>query len=264
AAFLSSCSRCSPMRSRARSPAAVKSVQRLDPADKQHNDRRLDTQVWEIAEALRAYSRVAKSEPASPVSAVVERALEPRRRILRTSLSSIGQRVEALEHYATQIAEAEERRRELRQLRCLSAGTDDLLGLLAATAHDDLAVAEIEGMSDEAARALDLFNEALQAAQGAADLALPGPDGDQHARRRAAVKSGDHPMSRHTLTDAQVEQRMAEAVEAEEAGRIREAIGFFDQLGKDIQAEFGQFDSRAIDAFEGVARTIRKGAEAAG
>ncbi|WP_328973574.1 hypothetical protein [Streptomyces sp. NBC_00239] len=151
------------------------SVQRLDPADKQHNDRRLDSQVWEIADSLRTYSRVAGQGPTQAVSEVVAQALEPRNKVLRISLASIGRRVEALEHYAAQIAEAERRRHELRQLRQLATGTEELLDLLASTARDELAVAEIEGMSDEVAKALDLFNEALQSAQDAAAVALPSP-----------------------------------------------------------------------------------------
>ncbi|MFD7616071.1 hypothetical protein [Streptomyces sp. NPDC059802] len=160
---------------RAASRVQRSSVQRLDPADKQHNDRRLDGQVWEIAEALRTYSRVAGQGPAEAVSEAVAQALEPRNKVLRISLASIGRRVEALENYAGQIAEAEQRRRELRQLQQMTTGTEELLDLLAATARDDLAVAEIENMSDEVAKALALFNETLQSAQDAAALALPAP-----------------------------------------------------------------------------------------
>ncbi|GGU39137.1 hypothetical protein [Streptomyces violascens] len=149
------------------------SAQRLDPADKEHHDRRLQGQVWEIAEALRIYSRVAAQGPAKAVSEAVAQAMEPRRKALRISLSSTGRRVEALENYATQIAEAELRRHELRQLRELTTGNEDLLDLLAATARDELAVAQIAEMSDEVAKALELFNEALQAAQDAATAALP-------------------------------------------------------------------------------------------
>ncbi|MFE7485110.1 hypothetical protein [Streptomyces sp. NPDC057552] len=168
----------------ARAAARVQSssVQRLDPVDKAHTDRRLDTQVWEIADGLRTYSRVAGSEPTEPVSALVEQALGPRRKILQASLSSLGRRVEALEHYAAQIAEAEQRRREVRQLQHLSAGTDDLLGLLAATARDELAAAEIAEMGEEVATALQLFADSLEAAQEAATAALPSlpAEPDQH------------------------------------------------------------------------------------
>ncbi|MEC3995046.1 hypothetical protein VSR01_16495 [Actinacidiphila sp. DG2A-62] len=65
----------------------------------------------------------------------------------------------------------------------------------------------------------------------------------------------------HDLTPAEAERRMAEAERAEQQGRYREATHLYDQLGKDIQARFGRFDSRALDAFEGMARSIRKGAE---
>jgi hypothetical protein len=54
---------------------------------------------------------------------------------------------------------------------------------------------------------------------------------------------------------------MAQAQQAEQQGRYREASRLYAQLGKDIQSAFGRFDPRALDAFEGVARTVRAGAE---
>ena len=68
-------------------------------------------------------------------------------------------------------------------------------------------------------------------------------------------------MSHQDLTEAEVERRTADAAQAEEEGRYREAAHLYDRLGKDIQARYGRFDPRALDAFEGMARTIREGAE---
>jgi hypothetical protein len=53
---------------------------------------------------------------------------------------------------------------------------------------------------------------------------------------------------------------MAEAEQVEQEGDYREAARLYDQLGKDIQARHGRFDPRAIDAFEGMSRSIRKSA----
>lgn len=58
-----------------------------------------------------------------------------------------------------------------------------------------------------------------------------------------------------------IDRRMADAAEAEEQGQYREAARLYSQLGTDIQATQGRFDSRALDAFEGMARAIHKGAE---
>jgi len=57
----------------------------------------------------------------------------------------------------------------------------------------------------------------------------------------------------------EITRRMAAAERAEQDGNYREAAHLYDQLGKDIQARHGRFDPRALDAFEGVARSIRKG-----
>jgi hypothetical protein len=59
----------------------------------------------------------------------------------------------------------------------------------------------------------------------------------------------------------EITRRMAEAERAEQDGNYREAARLYDQLGKDIQARHGRFDPRALTAFEGVARSIHKGAK---
>jgi len=56
----------------------------------------------------------------------------------------------------------------------------------------------------------------------------------------------------------EITRRMAEAARVEEEGDYREAARLYDQLGKDIQARHGRFDPRALDAFEGMARSIGK------
>ncbi|MGW1840884.1 hypothetical protein, partial [Streptomyces sp. NPDC002067] len=59
-----------------------------------------------------------------------------------------------------------------------------------------------------------------------------------------------------TLTAAEIERRMAAATTAEERGQHREAAGLYDQLGREIQDQFGRSDSRALDAFEGMACAV--------
>ncbi|MFJ4837158.1 hypothetical protein [Streptomyces sp. NPDC088746] len=60
------------------------------------------------------------------------------------------------------------------------------------------------------------------------------------------------------MDTTEITRRMEEAVLAEERGQYDQTIRLYDRLGKDIQARCGRFDSRAIDAFEGMARSIHK------
>lgn len=64
-------------------------------------------------------------------------------------------------------------------------------------------------------------------------------------------------------TRAEIDRRMAAAARTEERGQYREAARLYGQLGKEIQSHHGRFDSRALDAYEGVARAIRKSATTA-
>ncbi|MEV4000289.1 hypothetical protein ACFYPK_31760 [Streptomyces halstedii] len=92
---------------------------------------------------------------------------------MRTSLNGIARRVGALESYAEQVAQADDRYRELQQIQALTDGSSDVLDFLARTARDDLAVAEIEGLTGEAAAVAAFFTTALESAKEAAVIALP-------------------------------------------------------------------------------------------
>ncbi|MER5638167.1 hypothetical protein ABT095_14560 [Kitasatospora sp. NPDC002227] len=66
-------------------------------------------------------------------------------------------------------------------------------------------------------------------------------------------------MSDHGLDDEEIERRTAAAEQAAQEGRSREAASLYNQLGADIQAQCGPFDTRALDAFEAMARVISGG-----
>lgn len=144
--------------------------------DTQRNEAAFPRQEWAIAQALRDYSRVARKDQRAPQqtdNATVAELLTSRQRVLATSLQGIERRVAALEAYADQVAEADARYAEVREIERLAAGSDELLDLLARTAADDLAVAEIEALTDEAAAVASTFTKALESAKQAAVAALP-------------------------------------------------------------------------------------------
>lgn len=106
-------------------------------------------------------------------SSTVAELLTTRQRVLKTSRQGIERRVAALEAYAEQVAEADARYAEVREIERLAAGSDELLALLARTAADDLAVTEIKGLTGEAAVVAATFTKALESAKQAAVAALP-------------------------------------------------------------------------------------------
>lgn len=144
--------------------------------DVQRNEAAFPRQEWAIAEDLRNYSRVARKDQRAPqetVNSTVAELFASRGRVLATSLHGIERRVAAMEAYASQVAEADARYAEVREIERLDAGSDELLDLLARTTVDDLTVAEIEALTDEAAVVASTFTRALESAKQAAAAALP-------------------------------------------------------------------------------------------
>jgi len=158
---------------RAASSVLGSAVHKQNLIDRQRNEMALPQQKWEIAETLREYTRLVKAEPKTAEGENVTALLDTRRKALRTSLDGIARRVTALETYAAQVAEADRQYRELQQIQHLTEGSSDVLDLLARTVRDDLAVAEIEGMTGEAAVVASAFTTTLASAKEAAVIALP-------------------------------------------------------------------------------------------
>lgn len=149
------------------------SVHRCDLIDRQRNEMALPHQEWEIAEALREYSRLMKAEPDKPRGSSVAAVIDARRKSLATSLRGIERRVVALEGYADEVRRADDRFHELKQIQQLTEGSADVLELLARTARHDHAVGEIDGMNAQAATVAATFTAALESAKEAAVIALP-------------------------------------------------------------------------------------------
>lgn len=144
--------------------------------DAQRNEAAFPRQEWTIARDLRDYSRVARKAqrmPQATGNATVAELLTSRRSVLATSLHGIERRVAALEAYAEQVAEADARYAEVQEIERLAAGSDELLDLLARTTAEDLAVAEIDRLADEAVVVASTFTKALESAKQAAVPVLP-------------------------------------------------------------------------------------------
>ncbi|MER5808290.1 hypothetical protein ABT143_08875 [Streptomyces sp. NPDC002033] len=88
---------------RAQSTIIASQVHRLDLIDRQRNEVVLPVQVWEIASALREYSRLSGSTAADSSSAEVVALQAVRRQALRVSQDGVEQRIVALEEYAAQV-----------------------------------------------------------------------------------------------------------------------------------------------------------------
>lgn len=82
-------------------------------------------------------------------------------------------RVEALESYAAQLKAADAAKRDLKNALAVSRYNDQYLDLVARTAADEKAVAELAGITEQAAAAAAAFNETIQQVNLAAEALLP-------------------------------------------------------------------------------------------
>ncbi|MFH8350223.1 hypothetical protein [Streptomyces sp. NPDC018045] len=141
--------------------------------DRQRNELVFPQQEWEIAESLHTYTRLVGEAPDEPADGTVARLLDARARTLHESRAGVERRIEAMERYARQVAEADTRLLAWEQVQALTDGSGDVLDLLARTARDDLAVAELDGLTAEAAAVANAFTASLESAKDAAVAALP-------------------------------------------------------------------------------------------
>jgi len=133
---------------------------------------------WEIAVALREITELlldlVSSYAAGAAGPMTTTMLVSQNRAISIARDATTARVLALELLAAQVATAEAARRDWETAHQMAANNDKYLDLVARTAADQHAAAEITGLAEQAAEAAQAFREILQRAALAAEaLALP-------------------------------------------------------------------------------------------
>ena len=135
---------------------------------------------WEIAIALREITRLRAEVNAAAMDGepgpLTAKVLASHRRALVLATDATAARIDALERYATQIEMADAAERDWHSAVAASGRNDQYLDLLARTAADEQAVAEIKALTRQASAAAQTFREHLhQAGLAAEALVLPPP-----------------------------------------------------------------------------------------
>ena len=135
---------------------------------------------WEIAVALREITDLRaehKFNTTASAGPMTDAVLGPHQRALQLAEDAIVSRVTALEHYAAEIVAVGTAYRDWQDALRLSRLNDRYLDLVARTAADEHAVAEISSLTEQAAAAAQAFRDTVQqVSQAAAALALPEPE----------------------------------------------------------------------------------------
>ena len=134
---------------------------------------------WDIAVALREITELlldlASSYAGGTAGPMTTAMLVSQNRAISIARDATTARVLSLELLAAQVAAAEAARRDWETAHRMAANNDRYLDLVARTAADQAATAEITGLAEQAAEAAQAFRETLQRATLAAEaLALPG------------------------------------------------------------------------------------------
>ncbi|WP_067462532.1 hypothetical protein [Actinomadura macra] len=137
----------------------------------------LPRQEWSIAVVLAEHTRLRRERSAQQperLSPGVRALLEPQDRALRLSVRSVTSRIEALESYACRAGEADDAYHESQVLSGLPEQNARYRDLLASTAGDAMAGAEIHSMAEDARRAETALRERITIALRAGhELAVP-------------------------------------------------------------------------------------------
>jgi hypothetical protein len=130
---------------------------------------------WEIACAIGRLAEVRDLPRADRgVGALTASVVDAQQRALDIALAGILSRITGLEQYAGQVTAADDARRDWQSALELSGLNDNYLDLVASTAADELAVAELGQLTDRAAITAQALRESLRQATVAAEvIALP-------------------------------------------------------------------------------------------
>jgi hypothetical protein len=130
---------------------------------------------WDIACAVRDFTRI-RALPAADAGAGVltGSVADAQQRALATAVAATTRRISALEHYAGQVTAADATLRDWQSSLRLSDRNDIYLDLVARTAADELAVAELGQLTNRAALTARALAESLGRIEAAEEvLVLP-------------------------------------------------------------------------------------------
>jgi hypothetical protein len=126
---------------------------------------------WEIASALRRVTGLRAIHAAQrPAGSMTVSVLESQRRALDVAQDATAARVAALQRFAAQVAAADVAYRDWRDAIELSGLNDQYLDLVAATAADETAIAELTELTGRAAITASTLQDSLHAASQSAEL----------------------------------------------------------------------------------------------
>ncbi len=135
---------------------------------------------WEIASALREIAILragsGTSLPGASPGPMTDAVLESHRRALALAQQATTARVRTLERYAAQVRTTDAARLDWQSALKIAGLNDRYLDLLARTAADELAIAEITTLTEQASAADEAFRESLRRATIATEVLVLPPD----------------------------------------------------------------------------------------
>jgi hypothetical protein len=140
------------------------------------DDTLLKQHEWEIASKLREITNLrallAANTAGNQVGPMTADVLRAQQRAIEVAQEATTARILALERYASQITAADQAEYDWQQATRLSKLNDKYLDLVARTASDDYAVAEIAGLTEQLAAAAQARNDRLHEADLAASVLI--------------------------------------------------------------------------------------------
>jgi hypothetical protein len=134
---------------------------------------------WQIATALRDITDLRAEyeyNAAASTGPLTTSVLGPQQRALQVAQDAIESRVTAVERYAVEVSAARSAFRDLQDALRISDLNDSYLDLVARTAADEHAIAEISGLTDQATAAAQAVRDSMRQVGLAAEaLALSEP-----------------------------------------------------------------------------------------
>lgn len=152
-------------------------VNRAGLLDDVRNAVTLPAQLWEIALTLAQVDALRAEHEAVPhrEDPGIADMLDAQAQALGLATEAVTRRVAALEEYAARAAAADEALRQWETARRLSARSEAYRELLARTVRDELAVAQIAGLTEEARRVEEVLRASVNRARRAGLALAPEP-----------------------------------------------------------------------------------------